>query len=433
MSMTNHDVASYTLELLKKAGADAAQCAVSRGGADELNADSGEFSLMRTLFNSSLTIKAIKDGKKGVASTNRIDLDSIGEAVASCISSAENSIPDEAEIIAPDMGKASFEGGVTTADKGRLFDRLEEFMKTVGRDYPKVVLEQMISSHSHTDRLYMNSNGTEFTYKYGAYSFEAMFSAKDGEKSSSFNGYGISTTHLNNPFLEMGMLKTLIGESERQIDTRSVDGKFVGTLLITPACTMELMSAILGNCVSDVGIIDGTSPWKDKLGKSVASSGITLSAMPLDERMVFGERYTADGYPSENYDIIKDGVLKSFMLSQYGALKSGNERARNTSRNIVMAAGESSLEEMIAGIDRGILLNRFSGGSPGINGDFSGVAKNSFLIEKGKIAGAVSETMISGNLLDMLNSLIAVSKDRVCDGGTILPWASFGGITISGK
>ena len=32
-------------------------------------------------------------------------------------------------------------------------------------------------------------------------------------------------------------------------------------------------------------------------------------------------------------------------------------------------------------VERGVLLGRFSGGSPSPSGDFSGVAKNSFLIE----------------------------------------------------
>ena len=59
--------------------------------------------------------------------------------------------------------------------------------------------------------------------------------------------------------------------------------------------------------------------------------------------------------------------------------------------------------------------NRFSGGMPGVNGDFSGVAKNSFLIENGKVTTPISETMISGNLAEMLNSIIAVSADTVCD------------------
>jgi len=61
------------------------------------------------------------------------------------------------------------------------------------------------------------------------------------------------------------------------------------------------------------------------------------------------------------------------------------------------------------------------------------VAKNGFLIEKGKIVSALSETMISGNLADMMNNLIAISKETLEDGSIVAPYMAFGGITVSGK
>ena len=41
--------------------------------------------------------------------------------------------------------------------------------------------------------------------------------------------------------------------------------------------------------------------------------------------------------------------------------------------------------------------------------------------------------MISGNLADMLKNVVAVSKETVCDGTSVLPYIAFRGITISGK
>ena len=88
---------------------------------------------------------------------------------------------------------------------------------------------------------------------------------------------------------------------------------------------------------------------------------------------------------------------------------------------------------MIASVKNGLIVGGFSGGEPGANGEFSGVAKNSFLIENGKIGPALSETMISGNMADMLNRLRAVSSEQVADGMMVLPYMAFDGITISGK
>ncbi|MGI6039789.1 MAG: TldD/PmbA family protein [Eubacteriales bacterium] len=430
---TNREIAEYTLEALRKAGADHAQCIVSHGNVDELNADSGEFSLMRTLFNSSVSMKVLKDGKKGTTSVNKTDKETIDNAVKDCIAAAESSVADRAESIAELEKNEHFVVGVVEPDRDKLFDRLQEYLQDVSKEYPKVVIEQLISSFTRASTLLMNTNGVVYEYDYGGYDLSSMFSASEGEKSSSFVGYGGDFENLDNKLIDFGMMRILLEESEKQLDTKPVEGKFVGKIVITPACLDSILMVIFRNFISDTMLINGTSMWKDSLGKKVASDKLSVSTVPLDKRVVCGERFTAEGYRSENMDIIKDGVLKNFMLSQYGANKTGFTRAKNLSYNFAVQPGDESHDEIIRSIDRGILLNRFSGGMPSVNGDFSGVAKNSFLIENGKVTAPISETMISGNLADMLNNVIAVSADTVCDGVSILPWIAFDGITISGK
>ena len=61
------------------------------------------------------------------------------------------------------------------------------------------------------------------------------------------------------------------------------------------------------------------------------------------------------------------------------------------------------------------------------------MAKNSFLVEDGQIKGAISETMINGNLAELLNHLVAISKETVADGNMVLPYVAFDGVVISGK
>ena len=78
-------------------------------------------------------------------------------------------------------------------------------------------------------------------------------------------------------------------------------------------------------------------------------------------------------------------------------------------------------------------MGGFSGGEPGANGEFSGVAKNSFYVEHGRVVGAVTETMINGNLESIFRNVLAVSREQVCDGSSVLPYLACGGIVISGK
>ncbi|MGI6687301.1 MAG: metallopeptidase TldD-related protein [Christensenellales bacterium] len=189
------------------------------------------------------------------------------------------------------------------------------------------------------------------------------------------------------------------------------------------------MDSYVGSTV----IMDGTSRWKDSLESQVADPRITIRMAPRDPRVICGERYTAEGYLSEDYALIEKGVLKHFMLSDYAARKTGHKRAPNSTYQGIMEPGEMPLSEIIASIPRGLLVGRYSGGSTATSGEFSGVAKNTFLIEDGKVTDAVSETMIAGNLAGMLNRVIGISSETVENGHGSLPWLAVDGITISGN
>lgn len=429
----NFEIAQYVLEALKRAGADSAQCVVYSGKTDELNVDGGKFSLLRSTFDASISMKAIKGSKRGSIGINQTTKEAINKAAQECIAAAESSIEDPYQSIAPFTAKAEYHSGILEADRDKLFDRIEEFLNDTKEQFPKIMLEQLISNFESSQKVYMNTNGTVLTYNHGEYSFNTMFSAHEGEKASSFNGYFYVTDNLDKPFLDLGMQRALLEDAEKQLETVSTGDKFVGKVIYSPDCFNELIETALSNFASDSVLIDGTSPWKDSLGTKVTSDKLNLRSIPLDERIIVGERYTPDGFPAENMDIIKGGVLKTFVLSLYGSKKTGFPRSKNSGGSLEVVPGNTSLSDMIKGIDRGLIINRFSGGQPSTNGDFSGVAKNSFLIENGKIGPAVSETMISGNIIDMLNNIVAISSEQMSDGLTLMPWCEFDGVTVSGK
>ena len=155
--------------------------------------------------------------------------------------------------------------------------------------------------------------------------------------------------------------------------------------------------------------------------------------MPVSEEIADGYFFTGDGYAAENSTVIEKGVLRSFILSLYGSLKTGKPKAVNSGGAWMIDPGDSSFEEMVRSVDRGILLCRFSGGNPSDNGDFSGVAKNSYSIENGEVKSPIKETMINGNLAVLLKNIKGISRERIDYGSGILPWIQVGGITISGK
>ena len=430
---TMKKTAQAAVAALQREGADKAQANVSYTITHEFNVDGGEFSLFRTLFDKQLSMTAIQGGRKGTVAQNRYDEETIAAAAKGCLEAAASAQPDENWDFAPLSQNEDFVQGDVKPDTDKLFFRCQELMAAVKERYPKIIMEQMIVDHKEVYRAQANSYGVLFSAHQGCYEVQLMFSGHDGDKASSFFGSGVIADSLDKPFLELGSIEKDLSDVEKQIETTCVEGKFEGTMVVAPGCAGSLFYTILSDFAGESGLLSGTSPWKDKLGEQVADERITISLAPLDERIVCGSRITGEGFRSENFDVIKNGRLNAFVLGLYAANKLKLPRGGNDSFNAVVAPGDKSIDEIIASIDKGILVGRFSGGQPSSNGDFSGVAKNSFLIENGKIGPALSETMISGNMADMLLRLRAISSEQVADGMSVVPYMAFDGITISGK
>ncbi len=428
--MNQSDIANYCIEQLKEAGAHKSQCAVTFSEKKELNVETGEMSLFRTTFDTNVGMSVIVDQKSGSVAINKTDKDSINEAVRKVMDMAQSSQPDDANDISPSQPKQSFSKGDEKPDMEKMYLRLDEFMGYVKKTHPTINMEAAIVDFSHSTSVFQNSNGVEFTTKEGMYGFSNMFTAKEGKDTSSFNGMGISALNLNTPFIESGSAKRLLKQSTEQVRTKPVSEKFTGEIVVTPDCLSDFLGFIIGD-ISDGKIISKTSIYKEKLNQQITDPRFTLHARPVSDEITDGYFITDDGYVAENNTIIDNGVLKTHLLSLYGANKTGGKRAVNGGGAFVVDAGEKPKDEIIRNIKKGILLERFSGGRPSADGEFSGVAKNSYYIENGELKYPISETMISGNIQEMFSNIGEISSDRIDFGYCIFPWISFKGVTVS--
>ena len=425
--------AKTALTALADSGADMAGVQITVSETREFNVDGGEFSLFRTLFDNSVSLTGYRQGRKGTAQINRLDEVSVQTAAAECMLSAESAEPDPAWELAPGDGEKTFTDGCVEPDMDKFFFRLRELMEHLKAEHPSILMEQLIACHRKFRMVYQNSRGAAFDVEGGQYEVSLMFSAHEGEAASSFFGTGVLLADLEKPLMDCGSIARDIAAVERQIHTRAPQGKYEGTVVFTPGCLGEVLDCALENFAGDYPVLTGTGLWRDKVGQTVAGEELNIAFCPGDSRMVCPERYTGEGFVAEDYTVLEKGVLKALPISLYVANRTGNLRAKNSGGSMIVAPGGQSLETIIAGIPRGLLVGRISGGEPGANGEFSMVAKNSFLIEDGRITDAVSETMINGNLAEMLQNVRAVSAETVCDGASVLPWAAFDGVTISGK
>ena len=425
--------AKAALDALTALGAEKASVRAQDSETLELNALGGEFTLMRSLLDRELSLSAIKDGRRGAAKVNRLDEDAIRQAAEDCMAVAASGESDPAWDLAPAPETGDFVSGAAKADADRLFERSKELLDGIKEKYPRVIVEEMITEHRLTREVYLNTVGSRFSNTEGFYSADLTFSGHEGDQATSFFGSSVTAPDLETPFLSLGTLANDLASAERSLDAETTQGTHLGDILVHPDLLMEFLAAAGELFCGDQALINGTSPWKDKLDQAVASPGLTVRVKPSDERICGGEKYTGEGFLSRDYDWLKDGTLKSFALSLYGANRTGLPRALNGDSCLVMDPGDKTLDELIGSIEDGLLVGRFSGGEPSPNGDFSGVAKNSFRIRSGKLGKGVNETMISGNLADMLKNVGGISAELVCSGSYVLPWAVFRNVVISGS
>ena len=428
--MNLKDALSYALDKLLGSGMDHAEGVINESEKKELNIESGKMSLFRTTFSNSLSLEAIKDYKQSSININKIDKSSIDSAVESLIESVKSSQADDANAISEKQPTEIFKKGQIYPDLNLMYDRVDDFNNYVKSEYKKIILEAVTLDHNSSKTYISNSNGVDFEVNKGLYGFSAMFTAKDGLNTSSFNYTGVNRLKLDNDFKDQGYMSNLLKQSEEQVKSFPVKDKFVGQVVVTPHCLPEFISFI-DSSISDSALISGTSIYKNKIGDKIASENFSLSSNPTDDRIDSGYFITGDTYKAENVDIIKNGVLNTHLLSLYGAKKTGGKRIANQGGCYIVNPGTESLDDMIKSIDRGILLCRFSGGNPSDSGEFSGVAKNSYYIEKGEIKFPIIETMISGNISQMFMNINNISKENIDFGDSLLPWISFDGVTIS--
>jgi PmbA protein len=426
------EVAALGLKALKSAGLEKAECTIRHTRRDELNLDSGEISLLRTTDDVSLTLTGIAGNREASITLNKTDGDSINEAALKTLEMAESSEPDPANDISPSQPPGEFHKGPESPDLDMMYERMKGFLDHASSTYPTLILEQVILDFYSVRKIYMNSNGVDLRSGRGWYNFTPMFTSKEGKDTSSFNYAGVSMSSLDRELHLYGTIDTLMRQSTEQVRSKEFSGKFTGDVIITPDCLEEFIYYMC-MYLNDYPMIKGTSIFKDSLGTRIADPSLTIRCLPLSEDLASTYFITDDGFRAGDMTLVEEGILKSFLLSLYGANKTGRERAQNGGGAFVVEPGQRNLEDMISSVDRGILLCRFSGGMPSEGGDFSGVAKNSYYIENGRIMHPVKEVMISGNLMKLLMDIRDVSSQRVNTGGSILPWIRASDVSVFGK
>ena len=153
--------------------------------------------------------------------------------------------------------------------------------------------------------------------------------------------------------MEVSRFKDLLEETVKQLNPRSIKDKFIGDLVLTPEITSEFANYFKNCFLSDTALITGTSVLKDKLNEEVVSPLVTIYEDVEESRVYFT---TPDGFRAKDEVYVKDGVLKKYGLTLYGEKKTKLPRALSSGILTSIAPGKTSLNDLIKGVKRGVLL-----------------------------------------------------------------------------
>jgi PmbA protein len=426
MSINIQDTAERALETMEKAGFDNAQVTASLSEQDELNVTHNEPSLLRSTEDHELTLVGIVDGRKASTTLSDLTEATIERNVNDLIERARLAPQDAANAVSSGQ-TGHFEQGPVEGDMNLLALKVEEMLSFRAENTPTMQVDEAAAIHQVVNETLLTSAGTHLSATVGAYSLVVEGTAIDGDKSSSFNYTGGTANDLANAHAcDLFGIGDMLRDTEQQIDTRPVGEKFTGDIILAPHAVSDLLGWLLGQ-LQDFALIADASIYKDRVGDTIASKLLTVrSRFDAPGHAA----YTNDGFLAAPLTLIDEGRLTSLLPSFYGSRKTGLDHTPAGS-GWSIDPGEVARADLISAIGKGALVNRLSMGSPGANGDFSGVIKNSFLIEGGKPGSALSETMISGNMANILNDVVAISAEHLDLGSEDFPWIRVANLNFS--
>ena len=140
-----------------------------------------------------------------------------------------------------------------------------------------------------------------------------------------------------------------------------------------------------------------------------------------------------EGLPKQKAVFFEQGVAREVTYDSFTAKREGKEStghgliAPNTAGpipiNLFMKGGESSIEEMVRSVRRGIYVTRFhyTNVVEPMKAVITGMTRDgTFLIEEGEIKRPIRNLRFTESILKALNRVKAISRERkVCSEGTV--------------
>ncbi|MEE9585364.1 MAG: TldD/PmbA family protein [Nitrososphaerales archaeon] len=419
------EVCSFAVKKAVERGADEAEAYGISSVETEASLERNDVTLGKFHQASGIGIRILKNTALGFSSINTLSREEVAASVEAAIKIASKGSPDKYNTL-PKPSSIQKVSGILDpeAENFRPEDALRNAvnMLQTARGYDeRVTVDSGVFNTSLTSHTVVNSNGVECGESTSNFTWFIMGMAVDGGEVSSFDFQFDGTHHVK----KIDVVETARSFAENvvgSLGSKRCDA-FKGTLILSPQAAVELIVPTLVSSVNSNNVQKGRSRFIGRLGEEVASRDLTVVDDASWSEGLAASSFDREGVPHSPLPIIENGVLRSFLYNTYTAGRDGVDSTGHAAgdeessprvgvTNIILRQGSSTFEDMLGEVERGILATRFSGNVNPISGDFSGVVKGGHLIVGGEKVHPLKETLIAGNIFELLKNISGLSRER---------------------
>jgi len=218
-------------------------------------------------------------------------------------------------------------------------------------------------------------------------------------------------------------------------------------IIFTPHGVASVLLSPLMLAFNGKTVFEGASPLKDKLGQQVFDKKLSLWDDATVAYGVGSYPFDDEGVPGQRLPLVANGVVTSFLYDLQTAALAGTRSTGNGRRagggfpnpaisSLVLEKGEVSFQTMVKDMKEGLIVEEVMGAEQGniLGGDFGGNVLLGYKVENGEIAGRVKDTMIAGNVYQVLKELPGIGQEaRWVSGILQTPPLCCSGVSVTTK
>lgn len=410
------EVVASVLEQAKSLGMDAAEAGVSYESGLSVTVRLGEVETIEFNHDKSLGITVYKGKKKGSVSTTDIHPDALHATLEAACRIAAYTEED------PCSGLADPDCIATSIPDLNLYHPWDinpeqavvwakECEATARTLDSRIVNSDGATFSTHNRfRVYGNTHGFLGAYPSTRHSLSCTVIAKAGD--SMQRDYDFTIARDGNDLTPRGR----VGQRAAEKTLRRLNARKIKTCEAPVIFASEIAGGLIGSFIAAISggnLYRKSSFLLDHLGKRIFPKFVQIEEEPHLPKGLGSAPFDQEGVATKRHDIIKDGMLQSYVLGSYSARKLGLKTTGNCGgiHNLILSHSQYSLPELLRGMNKGLLVTELLGhGVNIVTGDYSRGAAG-FWVENGEIQYPVEEITIAGNLKEMFSNLVAVGND----------------------